>query len=1216
MQIEKKNKKGRFFEMKLRCWLAVVMSVMLAVSSFPVYASEENGEVAKEELSVEETDEERDVESALESDLLDASGIPVDSDTHTESETRLENETESEDKQGDEAETGETEENGDVETEEPTEDQVKEQAEEESAIVEAVSDIASGTFNDIAWVIDKDGKLTVTGSGEFSGTSSFSRAPWYVNRKFITLAEISVENIKNLSNMFYDCSNLTQIDLRGLDTGNAIDMKAMFFNCGSLTGIDVSNFDTSNVTNMTDMFNGCSNLTGVDVSGFDTSNVTDIRFMFEGCNNLTGVDVSGFNTKNIVSMEGMFGDCSSLINLDVSNFDTGKVIDMTGMFYNCRSLTNLDVSGFDTKNVIWMNGMFEGCSNLTSLNVSSFNTENVKYMSGVFSGCSSLISLDVSSFNTENAVYINSIFEDCSNLVSLDLNSFDLINITETYSVFDNNLSLTTIQTPKNVTAAIPLPKSEGYSWYYNETKITSLPQNLSYSVEIKKIEDVPVSDDIASGVYGNITWVIDSNGKLTVTGNGEFSSETGTERAPWYSNRDSITSAEVSVEGITNLSYMFYGCKNLISINLSGLNTGSAIDMEGMFKDCSSLINMNLSSFDTKNVTNMWGMFEGCSSLSSVDVSGFHTENVTDMQRMFEGCSSLANIDVSSFDTGKVTTMWGMFEGCSNLTSIDISGFHTGNVVDMAAMFYGCSRLITIHMNGLDTRNVKYMNYMFFNCSSLTNVNMNGFHTENVTSIGGMFEGCSCLTNLDLSSFDFGQIGGDSQNVFSNCEQLTVIQTPKNVVVEISLPGNGWYYGETEMTSLPQNIGYSVEVKKKTDTEPEKPDNPVAPEITTTEIPRAVQNVPYEAVIQNNGLTTVSWQISAGKLPEGIDLGTDGVIYGVTKSTGKFKFTVTMTVNDTQAAAEKTYTLTIQKSTDNVVDSVADSGYEIIQPIPDINLKNGITDQLFISNGSFAEFRNVYIDGDKLVWDVDYTAESGSTRITIKAETLGRLGTGKHTLGVEFRTSDGSLKRAAQNFKITNGSTKGSKGSSDDNNKDSSIQEIPVLTDDLGEMDEFILWEEPHPDQIDENGYYPVEMAFVSDKNAIMTSNQLQKYYGNTVYLLTHLGNGIGYSITATDINPELTALDLSAELEPLDDFADGFATLQVKILNEALLPYRIGLHVNVGTQYSGKVAYLFLYDKAKGAYVPIGATAVSENGNIMTPVDVIADIIIMIEQ
>ena len=61
-----------------------------------------------------------------------------------------------------------------------------------------------------------------------------------------------------------------------------------------------------------------------------------------------------------------------------------------------------------------------------------------------------------------------------------------------------------------------------------------------------------------------------------------------------------------------------------------------------------------------------------------------------------------------------------------------------------------------------------------------------------------------------------------------------------------------------------------------------------------------------------------------------------------------------------------------------------------------------------------------------------DYTAESGSTRITILSQTLNSgLDEGTHTLGVEFRTPDtNTLKRAAQNFVISTTSNSGDRKS------------------------------------------------------------------------------------------------------------------------------------------------------------------------------------------
>ena len=87
--------------------------------------------------------------------------------------------------------------------------------------------------------------------------------------------------------MFYNCSNLTTLDLSNWDTSNVTIMWNMFSNCTNLTQLDVSNFDTSSVTNMQTMFNGCSNLTILDVSNFNTSKVTDMSGIFRSCNNLT-----------------------------------------------------------------------------------------------------------------------------------------------------------------------------------------------------------------------------------------------------------------------------------------------------------------------------------------------------------------------------------------------------------------------------------------------------------------------------------------------------------------------------------------------------------------------------------------------------------------------------------------------------------------------------------------------------------------------------------------------------------------------------------------------------------------------------------------------------------------------------------------------------------------------------------------------------------------
>ncbi len=204
--------------------------------------------------------------------------------------------------------------------------------------------------------------------------------------------------------------------------------------------------------------------------------------------------------------------------------------------------------------------------------------------------------------------------------------------------------------------------------------------------------------DVIASGSYENITWKIEKNGKLTVTGTGDFSDSNGFSRAPWYDSREYITSAEINVTDMTDASAMLYHCENLTSVDVSCFDTKNVTDMSQMFKGCGKLSNVDVSKFDTANVTNMEGMFANCNSLASLDVSGFHTEKVTSMWEMFKGCSSLTNLDLDNFDTGNVTDIHGMFGDCNSLKTLDLSNFDAGKVTNIKDIFSGCTGLSMIY--------------------------------------------------------------------------------------------------------------------------------------------------------------------------------------------------------------------------------------------------------------------------------------------------------------------------------------------------------------------------------------------------------------------------------------------------------------------------------------------------------------------------------------
>ena len=80
---------------------------------------------------------------------------------------------------------------------------------------------------------------------------------------------------------------------------------------------------------------------------------------------------------------------------------------------------------------------------------------------------------------------------------------------------------------------------------------------------------EVAEHTEVASGICGtSLTWVLDSNGELHITGEGAMSTySNGT--APWYSYADSITAIIIS-DAVTSISSSaFYGCDSLHEITL-----------------------------------------------------------------------------------------------------------------------------------------------------------------------------------------------------------------------------------------------------------------------------------------------------------------------------------------------------------------------------------------------------------------------------------------------------------------------------------------------------------------------------------------------------------------------------------------------------------------------------------------------------------------------
>ena len=322
-------------------------------------------------------------------------------------------------------------------------------------------------------------------------------------------------------------------------------------------------------------------------------------------------------------------------------------------------------------------------------------------------------------------------------------------------------------------------------------------------------------SDIVDSGSSGdNLTWTLDDEGTLNISGEGDMVPYSQTNRAgqivttaPWGQAYASIRKIIISdkVTGIGN--YAFAGCINLMSIDIPSsvvrigegtfTRCGSLTDItipssvteieDYTFNRCSSLTNIDIPS----SVTGIGeSAFGGCSSLVGIDIPS----SVTSIGvYTFEGCSSLAYINIPSTVTGIGE---GTFTDCSNLKEIDIPSSVTG-IGEYA--FNGCTGLAYIDIPSSVT---SIGQFAFSGCSSMAGIGL----SSSVTYIEeSTFEGCSSLTEIDIPT----SVTGFGIRAFKDCSSLIMISIPSSVtrinngafqnctsLMTITIPGSVTYMG------------------------------------------------------------------------------------------------------------------------------------------------------------------------------------------------------------------------------------------------------------------------------------------------------------------------------------------------------------------------------------------------------------------------------------
>lgn len=102
---------------------------------------------------------------------------------------------------------------------------------------------------------------------------------------------------------------------------------------------------------------------------------------------------------------------------------------------------------------------------------------------------------------------------------------------------------------------------------------------------------DASAADTVISGNCGtNVNWMLNSEGELTISGEGAMEDYASADATPWYTYKDSIKEVKIE-EGVTTIAdYAFYQYSSLSTVNIAGSVTSFG---SGAFQKCSILQNV-----------------------------------------------------------------------------------------------------------------------------------------------------------------------------------------------------------------------------------------------------------------------------------------------------------------------------------------------------------------------------------------------------------------------------------------------------------------------------------------------------------------------------------------------------------------------------------------------------------------------------------------------
>ena len=588
----------------------------------------------------------------------------------------------------------------------------------------------------LTWKLYEDGTLNISGTGAMKNYYDNKKSPVYNNSNVKKVViEDGVTSIGNYA--FTYCVSLTSITIP--DSVTSIGYYAFFY-CKSLTSITISDSVTS-IGNYAFFY--CRSLTSITIPDSVTSIGNDA---FSNCRSLTSITIPDSVTS--IGNDAFYG-CSSLQTISLScksslkksNF--GKQANLVSYtLHTLKKTAAKDATCSESGNKEYWT--CEHCKQyFLSDDANPETAKAVELSETVIPASHKLTKVEAKDATcTEDGNKEYWTCEHCGKyFLSDDTNPETAKAVEQAETIIPASHKLTKVEA-KDATCAENGNKAywtcEHCKKYFlsddtnpETAKAVELSETILPAIQHKNAElrnaseptetspgysgDLycPDCDKVVEKGYtywneDNLTWKLDADGTLTISGTGAMKDYNADDNpSPVYKNsnvkkiviENSVTSigelAFYKCSSLTNITIpgnvesigesAFYSCDNLTDVTLQD---GVKSIGNAAFIWCNNLTNIVL----PNSVTSIgYFAFKDCTSLTSIKIP----DSVTSIgSSAFENCSSLTSITIPD----SVTVIAGSaFENCSSLTSITIPDSVT--VIGRSA-FANCSSLKTISLS------------------------------------------------------------------------------------------------------------------------------------------------------------------------------------------------------------------------------------------------------------------------------------------------------------------------------------------------------------------------------------------------------------------------------------------------------------------------------------------------------------------------------------